>query len=486
MSAGKMASRLALANMRQSAYESGPRERGGIRAIYDNLGEQLMTAVAASAPSGISRAQWRVLILSSLGGALEFYDFVVFSTFAQYIGTAFFPRANPLTQLLQTFVVFAVGYVARPLGGIVFSHFGDKYGRRKVFITAMLMMSTATVGMGLLPGYASWGLLAPIGMVLLRVLQGFCLGGELPGAITYVVETAPRKAGFVAGFIFFCVNTGVAIASILSLILHKTLTGEQIASWGWRIGFLVGGVLGVISFYLRLSLEETAEFKKMRHAASKRPFAELMKSTPLTALVGVAALTATGGFNGLLFAMPSFLPSAMHYTPTEAVGAQNVGLLVLSIGLLTTAWLGDRIPRRWILGAGGLVMAVLCFPFFNALAAHSANVYWLFAGAGLAASFINGPMCGLVADLYPTRLRFSGVAVSFNLAFSIFSGIAPLTATYLARYTSSPANAAYYMATCATITFLSSLVLNRFDGRILGEQNEGAVSAVPVASSTTP
>ncbi len=160
-------------------------------------------------------------------------------------------------------------------------------------------------------------------MVLLRVLQGFCLGGELPGAITYVVETAPRKAGFVAGFIFFCVNTGVAIASLLSLILHKTLTGEQIGSWGWRIGFLVGGLLGGDQFWLRLSLEETAEFKKLRHTASKRPFAELMKSTPVTALVGVAALTATAGFTGLLFAMPSFLSSAMHYTSTEAVGART-------------------------------------------------------------------------------------------------------------------------------------------------------------------
>lgn len=445
-----------------------------------------MTANAATATSGLGRAQWRVIILSSLGGALEFYDFVVFSTFAQYIGGAFFPKANPLTQLLQTFAVFAVGYVARPVGGIVFSHFGDKYGRRIVLITAMLIMSTATVCMGLLPGYATWGLAAPVGMVLLRILQGFCLGGELPGAITYVVETAPRKAGFVAGFIFFCVNTGVAVASLLSLILHKTLTGEEIASWGWRIGFLVGGLLGVISFWLRLSLEETAEFKKLRHTASKRPFAELMKSTPVTAFVGVAALTASAGFTGLLVAMPSFLHSAMQYTPTEAVGAQNVGLLVLSVGLLTTAWLGDRIPRRWILGAGAFGMAVLCFPFFNALAAHSVNIYWLFAGAGLAASFINGPMCGLVADLYPTRLRFSGVAVSFNLAFSIFGGLAPLTAAYLARYTSSAANAAYYMAVCATITFLSTLILKHFDGRILGEQNEMAAAAIRDAAPTGP
>ena len=166
--------------------------------------------------------------------------------------------------------------------------------------------------------------------------------------------------------------------------------------------------------------------------------------------------------------MPSFLPAVMHYTPAQAAGAQNVGLLVLSCGLLATAWLGDRMPRRYILGFGAVIMMILAFPFFSALAAARTNLYVLFALAGLAASFVNGPMCGLVADLYPTRLRFSGVAVSFNLAFSIFTGIAPLTATYLAR-TYSPAAPAYYMAGCALITLLGAAVVKYFDGRILGE-----------------
>jgi MHS family proline/betaine transporter-like MFS transporter len=427
-----------------------------------------MTSVAANTPPEISRAQWRVIILSSLGGALEFYDFVVFSTFAQYISATFFPSSNPTTGLLKTFATFAVGYVARPVGGIVFSHFGDKYGRRPVFITAMAAMSFATVSIGLLPGYRSWGLAAPAGLVFLRVMQGFCLGGELPGAITYVVETAPRRAGFVAGCIFFCVNTGVAVAAILNLTLHETVGDAGIAAWGWRLPFIFGGVLGVIGFWLRLSLEETAEFKKLKHLASKRPFAELMGSSPVAALVGVAALTCSAGFNGLLFAMPSFLPTMMNYTPTQAAGAQNVGLLILSFGLLATAWLGDRIPRRWILGSGALLIALLSFPFFNSLAARSANLYLLFALAGLAASFVNGPMGGMVGDLFPTRLRFSGVAVSFNLAFSIFSGIAPLAATYLAK-TISPAAPAYYMVGCALITCLGALILKHFDGRILGK-----------------
>ena len=430
-----------------------------------------MTGEAASAAqSGIQRSQWRVIILSSLGGALEFYDFVIYSMFAQYIGAAFFPASDPLNSLMLSFTVFAVGYVARPVGGIVFSHFGDKYGRRRVFIIAMLTMSLATISMGLLPTYAQWGAAASALMVLLRLLQGFCLGGELPGAITYVVETAPKKAGFAAGFIFFCVNSGVALASGLSLVVHEVLAPDEVSAWGWRIGFLFGGVLGLVSFWLRLSLEETQEFKQMKAHASKQPFVELVKSHPANIAVGVAALTATAGFNGLLFAMPAFLPRVMGYDSVQAIEAQNVCLVILSFGLLAAAWLGDRIPRRWILGTGALLLVLLAIPFFTAAADKSVNLLVLFAGAGLVASLVNGPMAGVVADLFPTRIRFSGVALSFNLAFSIFSGIAPLAAAALVRIIGSPTGPAYYMCGCAGLTFIGSLFLHRYDGRILSDR----------------
>jgi MFS transporter, MHS family, proline/betaine transporter len=425
-----------------------------------------------TASPGIQRSQWRVIILSSLGGALEFYDFVIYSMFAQYIGAAFFPASNQLNSLIYSFSVFAVGYFARPIGGIVFSHFGDKYGRRRVFIISILSMSIATIGMGLLPTQASIGTSAAVLMVLLRLIQGFSLGGELPGAITFVVETAPRTAGFAAGFIFFCVNSGVALASGLSLVVHEVLAEPQIAQWGWRIGFLFGGLMGLVSFWLRLSLHETPEFELLRKSAAKRPFVELMRSHPAQVVVGIASMIATAGFNGLLFAMPAFLPRVMGYSAVEAIQAQNICLIILSFGLLATAWLGDRIPRRWILGTGGLVMMALSIPFFTAAANHSVGLFILFAGAGLAASLVNGPMCGVAADLFPTRIRFSGVAISFNLAFSIFSGIAPLAATLLVKLADSPAGPGYYMSFCGLLTFVGSLFLHRYDGRILRDHNE--------------
>jgi MFS transporter, MHS family, proline/betaine transporter len=432
---------------------------------------------------GLDRSQWRVLILSSLGGALEFYDFVVYGTFAQYIGNAFFPVQDKLVRLILAFAVFAVGYVARPVGGVILSHFGDKYGRRRVFIASILTMSTATVCIGLLPTYARWGLAAPFAMVLLRLIQGFSLGGELPGAITYVVETAPRKAGFAAGFIFFCVNTGVALASAIFWAV-QLLPPQQGDAWGWRIAFLFGGCAGLLSFYLRLSLEETAEFKKMRHTVARRPFVELMRSSRGAVLVGIAAMTATAGFNGLLFAMPALLPTHMHYTKAAVGAAQNIGLLVLSFGLLATAWLGDRIPRQWLLRVGAVLLGALCIPFFTAAADHSVGLIPLFIGAGLAASFVNGPMCGIVGDLFPTRIRFSGIAVSFNLAFSIFSGTAPLIAASLIKVTGSPVSAAYIMLACASITFIGSLFVRHYDGHILSEQR--AAATVQASASSFP
>lgn len=437
----------------------------------------MTTEAVTGGEARIERAQWRVIILSSLGGALEFYDFVIYSTFASFIGSAFFPSHNALTRLMLTFAVFAVGYFARPVGGVVFSHFGDKYGRRRVFIISILMMSTATVAMGLLPSYARWGTAATVCMVLLRLVQGFSLGGELPGAITYVVETAPRRAGFSSGFIFFCVNTGVALAAALGYAVLKLLSPAEVADWGWRIGFLFGGLFGFVSFWLRLSLSETAEFKKMRHGTAKRPFAELMRTAPAPTLFAISAMVATGGFNGLLFAMPGFLPDAMGYTKLDAMGAQNIGLLVLSCGMLVTAWLSDRIPRRWILATGALLLGVFCVPFFDAAADHSVGLIPLFVGAGLAAAFCNGPMAGLVADLFPTRIRFSGIAVSFNIAFSVFSGTAPVMSTILVRATGSPTGPAWFMLACAAVTFIGMLFVKRHEGRILGEQPPAAAVA---------
>ena len=215
----------------------------------------------------IDAAGWRIVLLASLGGTLEFYDFVIFGVFARDIAQAVFPAADPIASLMASYAAFAAGYLARPIGGIVLSHYGDRYGRRMVFLWSVFIMSGATLGMGLVPSYAQWGVVASALMVTLRLIQGFCLGGELPGALTYVVETAPRIAPFVCGVVFACVTMGVAMATGVSLGVRTFLDPELVPVYGWRIAFIIGGLGGVLSFVLRRSLEESPEFARMKSFA---------------------------------------------------------------------------------------------------------------------------------------------------------------------------------------------------------------------------
>jgi MFS family permease len=295
---------------------------------------------------------------------------------------------------------------------------------------------------------------------VLRVVQGFCLGGELPGAISYVVETAPRRSGFSVGIVFFCVNTGVALAALLNLVVHETLTVDEIQAWGWRIGFLVGGGLGLVSFFLRLKLEESREFARIRAvaAASAVPIAEVVRSYPVAVIVGVA-----------MFAMPAFLPQTMGYEAVDAIEAQNLALIIMSFGLLSVAWLSDRVSRKALALAGTALLLVLSWPFFVAAQEHSVSLHLLFAAVGAVGAICAGTVIAIAADLFPTRIRFSGVALSFNLAFTFFSGLAPVVAALLARNTGVAATAAYYMIGCAALSFVASLVMHRYDGRILAD-----------------
>jgi MHS family proline/betaine transporter-like MFS transporter len=372
----------------------------------------------------ITPAGWKIVLLASLGGTLEFYDFVIFGVFARDIADAVFPASDPLVSLILSYATFAVGYLARPIGGIVLSHYGDRYGRRAVFLWSVFIMSGATLGMGLVPDYATIGVTASLLMVTLRLIQGFCLGGELPGALTYVVETAPRIAPFVCGVVFACVTMGVAVATGVSLSVRTFMDPALVPDYGWRIAFVLGGLGGVLSFVLRRSLEESPEFARMRSLASRQPFTELLRTHSVQVLVGCLLLAGTGTFNGLFFShLPGFLSSVLKYDPRQAVLSQTVGVIASAIGILLTGWLGDRIPPRRLLRTG----------------------------------------VGLL-------LVFAGVALVFNVAFTVFSGTAPLIATTLIRDTGQPASPAYMMMASAALALIGSLFVERYGGNVLARR----------------
>ncbi|WP_237477320.1 MFS transporter [Lichenibacterium dinghuense] len=413
----------------------------------------------------LTGAQWRTIVLASLGGALEFYDFIVYGVFARAIAGAFFPNTDPLVGQVLAFSVFAGGYLARPFGGLMLGALGDRFGRRNVFLVSLGLISGSTVLMGLLPGYATWGAGAAFAMVALRLVQGLCLGGELPCAIVYAVETAPRRGGFACGVLFFCVNSGVSLAALVSLAINGLMAPEAAAAIGWRIAFVIGGATGLLSFLVRRRLHESSEYAAMRAAASRTPLRELFAGHAGALAIGAGTSAATAVFNGMMFAyLPAYLVGALHYTPAEASLAQNVGLATTSLGLLTVSALGDRMPRRLLLGAGAALLVVLAYPFFAALQARSLGLLPLFVLAGLVASLINGTFAMIAADLFPTRVRFSGVAVSYNISQTLFGGTVPLLAAALVSATGAATAPALIVAVFAAVALAASFGLKRREG----------------------
>jgi len=430
----------------------------------------------------ITPAGWRIVLLASLGGTLEFYDFVIFGVFARDIAQAVFPATDPIVSLILSFATFAVGYLARPIGGIVLAHYGDRYGRRAVFLWSVFIMSGATLGMGLVPTYAQWGVAASLLMVTLRLIQGFCLGGELPGALTYVVETAPRIAPFVCGVVFACVTMGVAVATAVSLAVRTYMDPGLVPVYGWRIAFILGGLGGVLSFVLRRSLEESPEFERMRSLAARQPFRELLKTNRSHALVGCALLAGTGCFNGLFFShLPAYLSGVLQYDPRQAVLSQTVGVIASSLGILATGWLGDRIPPRYLLRTGVGLLLVFALPFYAALESRALNLTLICTLAGLAAGLTNGSFAVLLTDLFPTRVRFTGVALVFNVSFTLFSGTAPLVATSLISETGRATSPAYMMMFSAALALIGSLWIDRLGGNVMTRDLAGAPPRVSTA-----
>lgn len=410
-----------------------------------------------------------MVLLASLGGTLEYYDFVLFGIFAREIGQAIFPSGDPLVSLMLAFTTFAVGYLARPIGGLVLGSLGDRFGRRGVFLASIFIASAATLGIGLVPGYASWGIAASIIVVTLRLVQGFCLGGELPGAVTYVVETAPRLAPFVCGVVYACVTLGVAIATGIALLVGGVLSPGEAVQYGWRIAFIAGGVMGLAGYWLRRSFEESAEFVELIRikAVSTQPLHELVRTHRWQIAAGMAAQCTTAGFNGLFFAhMPAYLVGVVGYSPQEAVFAQTYAVVLHAGLILAVGWLALRVAPHLLLRAGALILAAGAYPFYTALAGRSADLMLLMTLAAVGGALVNATFAFVTADLFATRVRFSGIALAQNTTQSVFGGTTPLIATALIAGLGTPAAPAAYLMGCAAVGFLSSLAAPRFSSQI--------------------
>jgi MFS family permease len=433
-----------------------------------------MSSITSSASSGtpprrLTSQDFRTLGLAALGGALEFYDFIIFVFFATVIGHLFFPPDMPdWLVLIQTFGIFAAGYLVRPLGGIVMAHFGDLFGRKKVFAFSILLMALSTLGMAVMPTYATIGVLAPILLVLMRILQGAAIGGEVPGAWTFVAEHVPfRHVGFACGFLCSGLTLGILLGSLIATIINSVFAPETIADWAWRIPFFLGGIFGLLAVWLRRWLRETPIFTEMKQSRALAP--ELPLKTVLRdhmhGVIVSALLTwiLSAGIVVTTLMTATFLQRLYGYTAQESLAATSFGTLFLIFGTAAAGAIVDRVGSGRFFTVAGIVFGAATWAFYSFASVSLTVVFVLYAVMGLAVGMV-GAVPYVMVRAFPARVRFSGLSFSYNVAYAIFGGLTPIAVTSMLPF--NPMAHAWYLLFIAALTVALGIYLSLYGEKV--------------------
>ncbi len=421
-------------------------------------------ALQAPVSRPLNRSDYKTLSLSALGGALEFYDFIIFVFFAAVVGKLFFPADMPeWLRQLQTFGIFAAGYLARPLGGIVMAHFGDLLGRKKMFTLSIFMMAVPTLLMGLLPTYAQIGIWAPIALLLLRVIQGAAIGGEVPGAWVFVAEHVPaRRVGLACGTLTSGLTIGILLGSLVATAINRLYSPEELLAYAWRVPFLLGGVFGLLAVYLRRWLHETpvfAELQLRKALADELPLKTVLREHRSAVILSMLLTwLLSAGVVVMILMTPSVLQTAYGFAPTQTLQANSLAIVFLSCGCIFAGMLADRFGAGRILIVGSLLLAALTWTFYSSLKAHPDWLLPLYALTGLGVGMI-GVVPYVLVNAFPPAVRFSGLSFSYNLAYAIFGGLTPMTVAFLLKY--SAMGPAYYVIALCGLGLLIGLYLFR-------------------------
>jgi MFS family permease len=406
----------------------------------------------------------RILAASLIGTAVEFYDFYIYATAASLVfGALFFPKADPASQLLASYATFAVAFVARPIGALAFGHFGDRIGRKSTLVVSLLLMGGSTIAIGFLPSYAVIGLAAPLLLGLLRFCQGFGLGGEWGGAALLAVENAPP--GYMGRYGMMPqlgAPVGFIAANGLFLILGMLLTGGEFADWGWRLPFLASAPLIALGLWIRLRLVETPAFAKSLTEAppARVPVADVAREFPRELIAGTFAVVACFAvfYLSTAFAL-GYGTANLGFDRRTFLALQLAAIPFMAIGTVLAGHWSDRRNPRQVLIAGCLATVVIGGLLGPMLGTGSAAVVWLFLSlALLTMGFVYGPLGAFLPSLFPTRVRYTGISLAFNIGGILGGGLAPILAQMLA----ANGNLSYvgvYLSGAATISLLALLAL---------------------------
>jgi MHS family proline/betaine transporter-like MFS transporter len=403
------------------------------------------------------REVMKALVAGSIGNMMEWYDFAVFGFFTSIISQKFFPSTDPVASLLSTFAVYAVGFLMRPLGAFVIGSYGDRVGRKNALTISVLLMAFSTFIMGILPSYDQIGVLAPVVLVIARLIQGFSVGAEWSVSATFLVEYAPEgKRGFYGSWSQVSSGSGILLGSITATLLSTLLTPEALNSWGWRVAFASGLLVGIVGLYMRLKINETPQFQLVEQSneVSKQPMLEAIRKYPreILKVVGIS-MSWTVSFYITMTYLPTYMKTVIKMSFQEAM-VTNIIILVFFNGILPLMGiLSDRIGRKPLLITSCLGFAILSYPAFM-LINHGGFVFALLPQVVLAiflAMFsATGPAA--FAEQFPTHIRNSALSVGYNIAAALFGGTAPMIATYLISATNNKLAPTFYVIVCALIT----------------------------------
>ncbi|MFJ7949582.1 MFS transporter [Streptomyces sp. NPDC096354] len=395
---------------------------------------------------------------SLIGTTLENYDFFIYGTAAALVfNTLFFPGSAPATATLATFAVFATGFLARPLGGALFGHLGDRVGRKSMLVTTLLVMGFATAGIGLLPTYAAIGGWASALLVALRLLQGLAAGGEWGGAAVMTVECAPDgKRGFYGGFTQIAVPIAFILANLVYLPLTTLLSHDQLASWGWRIPFLLGAALVICGLVIRLKVNESPVFTEARttHSASRPPIVQVWRKYPRVIALTTLAVTAPAaiGYIKNVYLL-SYGTQILHISRTTLLVVCLVNALVEAVQVVIFARLSDRIGRKKVFVFGGVVSALWAVPFVLLIDTKAWPLILLglvVTGVGSTAMF--APLAALLAESFTPEVRYTGVSMGFQFGSTVGGGLAPLISAALFAATGSVLSMAAYIVLLSLVS----------------------------------
>lgn len=409
----------------------------------------------------------KVIIAATAGNLLEWFDFLVYGFFAAILAEVFFPTGNSTVSLLITFGAFGLSYIVRPLGAAVIGTYTDRAGRKAGLTLSIALMMVGTTLMVVTPGYATIGIAAPLIITAARLLQGFSVGGEFGSAVAFLVEHAGDRKGFSASWQWASTGIISVIVAIFGLILTTSLTHEQLLTWGWRIPYVFGLLVGPVGLYIRSRMDETPEFLGATKPPTL-PISELLRRHPIPVVLALGASIISNASYYLLLYIPTYAVKTLHLPSYTGFAATLVGGIALAVVSVIAGHLSDKMPRPRIPLAMAWLFAIAAYPTFWLMVAYPSLATAMFAVGFL--NLIKGGYSGilpsLLAEQFPVDSRAVGIAFSYSISVTIFGGFAPFFATWLIAETGDPLSPSFYLMATALLSIIALMAIQRRTARV--------------------